>query len=528
MQHWYINQYSNSVDVDFNSAPATSPPYNTYSYSVTGLPTTSGYQHDDGAVNGMYDMIGNLLFYIEDGTVYDKNGVNKGMFQYTGNNNTNEIAIIPFNNTCLKYHVIISTLMKGSTAKPRVLYGLVTLDDNYNVTSISDEGELGGYATNSNVYACSFAVSNSKNQNGDKYLYLVEGTNYLSSSYYGYLKRFTLTDNGISNQQTLLNGSVSGQKLEYVPLEVELNHSGDKLAWGSSFSYKKSIYVIDLNSNTISEYTNNVSDFAHGVEFSPDGSKLFFTNFYDKVKYIDFNDNNQTKEISGTSAAIIRHIELGPDGLLYSIGNSINPTTLAISEKNIPMTTYMIGGIFHYVSSLPDQIDGFDYYNSEHIKTCCTESHAYSTDMGYSFTVDDTWTNNSNPFNTTGVVYLEWGFSLGPNTEIEIQNMTFEFGPEANVYIPVSSKLVLDGTTFTGLTSCNTLWQGVIVEGTQNSTQTLESNQGVFEMKNHSYIKNAKIAIYVAKETTPGVYEGGGIIKIQQAHFENNHIDIWM
>ena len=109
-----------------------------------------------------------------------------------------------------------------------------------------------------------------------------------------------------------------------------------------------------------------------------------------------------------------------------------------------------------------------------------------------------------------------------------IQNMNFEFGRDAKVVVHTGGKLILNSTTFSGLLDCNTLWQGVEVKGTTAYTQSPESNQGVFEMINDSYIKNAKIGLYVAEEESTGIYKGGGIIKIQQAHFENNHIDIWM
>ena len=290
MEHWYINTYYNSIDVDFTSAPATNPPYNTYDYLVTDLPTQpTYYNHTEGGTNGMYDPSGNLIFYVEGGAVYDKNGVYKGAFQHTGDRNINEIAIIPKTNTCLEYYVIMSTLGEG-VFHPRVFYGLVTLDINHNVISITDKNNLGGYYFNSDVMSCSFAVSNSINNMGDKYLYVVEGTNYYNSNYYGYLKRYLITDNGITFQQTLLDGSVSGQKLEYSPFEVELNHDGTKIAWGDMMGPKHSIYVVDLNgTNSISEFSNGVAVGPKGIEFSPDGSKLFFAEYYGDIKYIDFN-----------------------------------------------------------------------------------------------------------------------------------------------------------------------------------------------------------------------------------------------
>lgn len=82
--------------------------------------------------------------------------------------------------------------------------------------------------------------------------------------------------------------------------------------------------------------------------------------------------------------------------------------------------------------------------------------------------------------------------------------------------------------------SCDNLWQGILVQGDQNFDQTDESNQGVLEMKNGATIENAEVAVYVGEyyvNNGNGAVQnnhGGGIIKIDGAHFLNNQKDIVM
>jgi len=78
------------------------------------------------------------------------------------------------------------------------------------------------------------------------------------------------------------------------------------------------------------------------------------------------------------------------------------------------------------------------------------------------------------------------------------------------------------------------LWRGIIVKGDQNYVQTDATKQGVLEIKNGATIENAEVAVYVGEyfvNNGNGVVtnnHGGGIIKIDGAHFLNNQKDIVM
>lgn len=182
MKHWYVG----NKDVDFTNTST-----GMYSYTTTTLPTTGR----EGATNGMYDISGNLIFFVEDGTVFDKTGANMGTFAYAGNENTNEITIVPFANSCEDYYVIYSTQDIYNTSKHAyVAYGKVTIDPiTGEVSSITNLGTLGGYSDNQHTTECGFAVSKPINNQGDRYIYVVAGNLLGSSNYYGKVKRYTLS-----------------------------------------------------------------------------------------------------------------------------------------------------------------------------------------------------------------------------------------------------------------------------------------------------------------------------------------------
>ncbi|RLD65462.1 MAG: hypothetical protein DRI84_06770 [Bacteroidetes bacterium] len=83
-------------------------------------------------------------------------------------------------------------------------------------------------------------------------------------------------------------------------------------------------------------------------------------------------------------------------------------------------------------------------------------------------------------------------------------------------------------------TEDTTLWRGIIVKGDAGSSQIPESNQGLLEVKNGATIANAQVAVYVGAffvNNGNGAMQnnnGGGIIKIDGAHFWNNQKDIMM
>jgi hypothetical protein len=139
-----------------------------------------------------------------------------------------------------------------------------------------------------------------------------------------------------------------------------------------------------------------------------------------------------------------------------------------------------------------------------------------------------------------------WDFTFKSYNDIVIKNgatltltCRLEMVPQAKIVVENGGKLIVDGGVITsarcGGPSHEGFWQGIVVQGDENLAQSPASNQGVLEIINSGTIENAKIAINVYQNKTISLYGssitfpmGGGIIKINDANFVNNEIDIQM
>jgi hypothetical protein len=112
--------------------------------------------------------------------------------------------------------------------------------------------------------------------------------------------------------------------------------------------------------------------------------------------------------------------------------------------------------------------------------SCCSESSSIvysfnSSNNSYNFDLTGTATNPA-PFNASaiikGIVTIKSGAS------ITLQNITAEFGPWGKIIVEPGATLTLLGATLTGLSACNTMWQGIEVWG--NPTLTQNPSQSPF------------------------------------------------
>ncbi|MBI4931197.1 MAG: T9SS type A sorting domain-containing protein [Bacteroidetes bacterium] len=98
-------------------------------------------------------------------------------------------------------------------------------------------------------------------------------------------------------------------------------------------------------------------------------------------------------------------------------------------------------------------------YNS----TCCSFTYPYTyvnapigstiTYTGASFSVKDAMT-------------------ISNNSTVTFNNSIIQFGPWGKVIVEPGSTLILNGTKFTGLQTCGTMWQGIEVWGNPNKTHS--------------------------------------------------------
>lgn len=275
-----------------------------------------------------------------------------------------------------------------------------------------------------------------------------------------------------------------------------------------------------------------------GIEFSPDGSKLFFTHTPNHCHNhpIDVVDTVGTTftHYSPTNGNdfINSQIEYGKDGNMWFIGfdttgTGTNRRLAKISNPNTPgsftdnvvtlssypvdpaltpgNTTYELYKLAWY---LPDQIDretyGYQFYGSS---TCCLFNSSYDKfkyvsgeGSGWSAT-SQTWTPTSNPLSGTGTATIGNEVRVAAGYTVTIQNMTIKFSPMATFVVEghngstAGGTLILKKCTLDVDNRClNKMWPGVRVWGdsTQAHTQTY---QGYVLVDSMSVIKNAYIGV---------------------------------
>lgn len=158
--------------------------------------------------------------------------------------------------------------------------------------------------------------------------------------------------------------------------EVDLSFDGTKLAYtrvGSNV-----IYLINnvnacvgggCSSSSVTSITVSSATAVNGIEFSPDGSKLFYTKSTsspsaNQIGYVDLGTMAQS-DVASSVGLGSSYLEYAIDGYMYvSDGSNLKgfnmtaPFTVSKTISGVPNSSQYNG-----VYTLPDQIDGFNYDN---------------------------------------------------------------------------------------------------------------------------------------------------------------------
>ena len=585
------------------------PPYNVdvSATFVTNLPTT---YTANNASNMQLDANGDILFYIVDNEVRDVDGDLIGDFrQFYESANwlpymcmglayTSEILIIQDPNNCNRYYIVSSAgttraCNDGPPVSPYpnvtdpfmavIDFGLIRpnnpnktgaissvefLEDLNSVPpSLSWRGtDLGGIL---------LAASKLQTTSTDKYRYVFVSYYSANPQDPNGILRFKIGNNGMEYDGLIpfqVQNADGGSRAEMELIELSNGQFRIACPYGSIYSshagknLTASIFIADLDAtgNTISGsektlyfYRNSgfyEGPFIHGLEFSPDGSKLFITHdasfYHDQpFEYYDFNSFNNSDpngngiyslNISSSTVEKVdfqnSQIELATDGKIYlgaqgrlaSLSNPNNPSVNNFTDNVVILPNYQANygadnttNIMNLNKSytLPDQIDGMNYENF---------APTVYTETSYTAQGTGVWSpgSSNNPWGVVGDVFIENELIIPSGKNVTIQNMTFRFGPDAKVIIEQGAKLTIDGTTFTNSRPCNNeeqYWQGVRVYGTTNQHQFPSNNptyQGMLELKNGATIEYANKAAVNWNEDSWD--EIGGVIKSTNGIFRNN------
>ncbi len=582
--------------------------------------------------NIQVDAQGNILFFIIDGAIFNRQGnffaeMQIGSHIMGGNqyvysciaDGTTEINVVPVPNTCHEYYLITNSCGQNSgtsNGQRDMAYGKIHIEytNNQLTTNSGIYKYQNGTATFETVYgnsgfgwltplttfnqyhwnqgnlnAPSIRTAVSKtNSAGKKYLFLTGSD---------HLWRYEITSQGIINPTQLLDyasqfGSSSGYSQNYESergeMEVLLLSTGNyRLAYpfnrennnnGNAF---RGIIVMDLDqnatllSNTIKtqQYTTSRNSFVRirGLEFSPNGSKLYVTHssnvsaYNNAIDQLDVSGSSITRTAltaTGMSDFDKSHIEINSSGELILVNGSriakITNADATWNNSNWTNNTLNLGFTYN-LSQFPvgsnqansdqsyilqDQLDQDNYtlpFNQNPL--CCVAYQTYDKEF-FTSTSSGTWSPGagSNPITSSNssVVYIEHELRIAAGQTITINNMVFHFAPGARVVIENGSgnnggKLILNNTTFTVDNRCgaNLMWKGVEVWGNSNVGQgtSFSSTQG-WLILNNSKIEHAHVGVLLSQRSGNQLYvfndaRNGGVVQTNGSILYNNMRGVW-
>lgn len=340
------------------------------------------------------------------------------------------------------------------------------------------------------------------------------------------------------------NGGLSTYRLALnFPAEGNIPGSFGHIYWIGEFDNNASYLPA-----TEKIYKNSITTFdkyPKGMEFSPDGNYLYVTqrNTTPAIQYFDianFTNGYTPLAVTNANHYDIGFIELGYDGKMYFAGtnklgvltNPNNPNSnnwYEFSVNTFPTVHYVNDycNVRREIRLLPDQIDGYVYYNDYPTTECCVNINPFTKKI-YTSTSSGTWTNGTfnNPFFVNNnVVTIKNELRIKSGNQVTIQGMVFKFGPQAKLIVEKGARLTLENTIFTSLDICGSdlMWQGIQVYGDYNLPQTLSSYQG-FLIINNSTVENAMVAAANWQENNWA--STGGVIKAKNSTFKNNRTDV--
>lgn len=479
------------------------PPYyfdfNNYQPLPTGQIPGSTYQGQAAQYchNAMQDASGNLLFFIVDENVYDKNGVlidkidaGSGLVAQGGS----DITIVPDPGNCYKYYIFTSyvdaVLGPPYYVHSTPFYSVLDLQtktlQTYNLKNILDnafglpsaiwvKNEYFSYAATDLRYDNSRFVVLSVN-----YVFFVmqlDAIGLTPLSYYYIPENF-----GLYAPSGTAPGAAYPHRGELEIIEYTDNTNTKKYKIASSVTLgiqqtvlSQAVFLVDIDYTTgafipasaekvdypYHETQFNNAPFIHGLEFSPNAEYVYITHSPSALNpsYFDVyqvGSGNPPTVLNVQNAADFSNsrIELGKDGKLYlattnrlaTLSNPNNPNPNNWNNNAIALSNYFpnyASGTFQFYSHrthlLPDQIDGMDYTAHFNVsKECCIANNSYEMDTFTAPTGTHTWQPgiNNNPFGSlSGVVKVKEKLIIPAGSHITIKNMVFEFAPTAQVEV---------------------------------------------------------------------------------------------
>lgn len=305
---------------------------------------------------------GNLLFYTDGSTIYNKNHqiMASGLF---GDTSTTQSAIIVPNPTQSNIYYVFTAYSSGLPP------GL-----NYSIVDMNLNGGLGG-VTDLNIHLLDNVTEKLTavlHTNGTDIWVITHGWESTGNSFLAYL----VTSSGVNTTPVTSNiGIYTGWSAQYYAGHLKVSPDGTKIV--SVSGYNIEIYDFDANAGILSNL-QTINRYAYGAEFSP-SNEILYTSSHDIYQYDLTASNIEATEIllySQSPENQLGALQLGPDKKIYMPNyhylNTINnPDILGVACDFELETIYFGPDQFTYASfGLPQFIQSY-FYSSIIVENSC-------------------------------------------------------------------------------------------------------------------------------------------------------------
>jgi PKD repeat protein len=443
---WY---FGFGAGIDFNSgSPVT---------------LTNGALNTTEGCASISDTSGNLLFYTDGVTVYNKvhNVMTNGMGLLGGNSSSESAIIVPLPGSSTVYYIF-------TTPNQGLLDGL-----NYSVVDMSLQGGLGEVTIlNSLLHApIGEKVCATRHSNGIDYWIVAH--EYASDAFYS----FELTSSGVNPVPVICNvGLIHNGYHGY------LKFTPDGTTIGLAIGEIDEIELFDFD-RTTGVISNPITfpatySYPYGVEFSPDNSK-----FYVALSGVAGTAGIYQFDLhAGSPAAIIASgllvgsstnqymgpLQLGPDGKIYCaryltpyIGVIDNPNAMGLACSYNDTAIFLNSGTSMF--GLPNQIPRFDFIPAA----------IFSADNHICPGTCTDFTNLSQ--NATSYIWTFPGANPGVSTDANPMQICYNIPGQYSVTLIASNS---NGSDTLTLLNFMTVYPQPSPQGIMQSGDTLFANQG--------------------------------------------------
>ncbi|SHI71117.1 T9SS type B sorting domain-containing protein [Flavobacterium terrae] len=277
--------------------------------SITAL--LDGQLNTSEGCASLADSNGNLLFYTDGSTIWNKNHqIMSNGSGLMGNWSTTQSATI---------------VQKPGSVN---LFYIFTLDSyagvngfRYSIIDMNQDGALGAVTNDKNILIYTPSnekISVVKHANGTDFWIVTHGWN--NNSFYSYL----LTSSGLNTTPIISNvGSSTGGVTDNAWGYMKISPNGSKLAISNTLMNLE-LFDFNINTGQLSNPQTIFGQYTYGVEFSPNSEILYATIPYDNVNSIlqfDLNSPNissSVQVVSNTPFGVIPSgIQMGPNNKIY-------------------------------------------------------------------------------------------------------------------------------------------------------------------------------------------------------------------